>query len=412
MLNKETKYLKSPALSVSGKQGEDFIISNIINGKQFVVGDASLEILYAFDGTKSIPDLYVQFQTIKSTTIDGLCTYFKENQLIYDPNLADDDPAFTLIKPNHCLFDSEHYTLGSNHEGIVFIGIPFGKGNNLSDNCELTPGILRNFSKQFGLSMKGDDDLRTLELLFPVKKSFDNLRTLFRSNKMQDGGNLHLYTHENLSEQYKKIEHIAQTVASKQTTPFFIGGDHSITLPILRGVHKNHGKVVLIHIDAHTDTYTQAVERVYPDRNHHHGNFVSHALEEELLHSVYQFGIRGLSNFGQRENHPSQHIYAIHEVQEIIKGHLNPEIPKNIPVYLSVDIDVLDPSLCPGTPTPVPGGLSLSELLLLIDKLLHGRSLIGADLVEIHSDRDHDNITVHTALLVQLFILNYFNLPH
>lgn len=393
---------------MTGKQGDDFVLSNILSGKQFVMGDKSLEILLAFEGTRKLSDVASQFEDVSSNAFKGLFEYFIGNKLIYDIDDKEFDPSFEITTPNQKLFDLDYFNFSKEQKGVVFFGIPFGRGNTLSDNCELTPSIHRNFTKQFGLNFNQEKALNTFEALLPIKVNFDHLRQLIETNNLWDGGDLYLYNHEDVSDNYKKIEKLSHNAAVAGNFPYFIGGDHSITYPILKGLHQEYGKIVLIQLDAHTDTYSHGAEKAFPQRNHHHGNFVKFALESDILHSVHQFGVRGLSNYGQNPMYDNQYIYPANSIEGILNGSIPCDIPDGYPIYLTVDIDVLDPSISPGTPTPVPGGLLLNDTLSLIQKILADRTLVGADIVEIHNDRDKDNITLHTALLIELLTLNYF----
>ena len=181
-----------------------------------------------------------------------------------------------------------------------------------------------------------------------------------------------------------------------------IGGDHTIALPMLRAVAREHGPVALVHFDAHLDTWD-----TYFDAPITHGTIFRRAFEEKLLvedHSVH-VGIRGPlydqadldddAGFGFRTIRASDvDVLGVRQTIEAIT-----ERTDGLPVYLSLDIDVLDPAFAPGTGTPEAGGLSSRELLSVL-RGLTGLNLVGGDVVEVSPPYDHAEITALAAATV------------
>ncbi len=205
------------------------------------------------------------------------------------------------------------------------------------------------------------------------------------------------------------ITRTAAEIIAAGTTLITLGGDHSITLPLLRAHAQKHGPLSLVHIDAHLDTWEAEFEAV----PYSHGTPFRYALQEGLIRKdeYMQIGIRGpVSGENDYEDARSlgARIVTIHEVME--KG--IPEILKEIharmkgPVYVSVDIDSADPAYAPGTGTPEVGGLTSYQLLQLV-RGLHGLNLIGFDLVEVSPPFDHSDIT---AILASNIVFEYLSL--
>jgi agmatinase len=181
-----------------------------------------------------------------------------------------------------------------------------------------------------------------------------------------------------------------------------VGGDHTIALPMLRSVVREHGPVALVHFDAHLDTWD-----TYFDAPVTHGTIFRRAFEEGLLiedHSVH-VGIRGPVygsadldddlRFGFR-------IIRATDVDDLgVRGAIEAITARaaDLPVYLSIDIDVLDPSAAPGTGTPEAGGLTSRELLRML-RGLTALNLVGADVVEVAPAYDHAEITSIAAATV------------
>ncbi len=185
-------------------------------------------------------------------------------------------------------------------------------------------------------------------------------------------------------------------------TVIAIGGDHTVALPMLRSVVREHGQVALIHFDAHLDTWD-----TYFSAPITHGTIFRRAFEENLLvedHSVH-VGIRG-PIYGQADLTDDQGFgFRTIRASDIdtlgVGGAIDAIVERvgDLPVYLSVDIDVLDPSFAPGTGTPEAGGLSSRELLRVL-RGLTSINLIGADLVEVAPPYDHAEITSIAAATV------------
>ncbi|MBL4802007.1 MAG: agmatinase [Emcibacter sp.] len=181
--------------------------------------------------------------------------------------------------------------------------------------------------------------------------------------------------------------------------PISMGGDHTITLPILRQIAKKHGPVALIHVDAHTDTNdTMFNEKIT------HGTIFRRAIEENLVdpNFMIQIGPRATGysaedfdwarNQGvQLEQAESCWYHSLAPLMDEYRKKVGPDRP----VYLTFDIDGLDPSVAPGTGTPEPGGLTGSQGLEII-RGAYGLNIVGADLVEVSPPYDQSG---NTALL-------------
>ncbi len=199
-----------------------------------------------------------------------------------------------------------------------------------------------------------------------------------------------------LSKTYQRIETWFERGLKLGKRFVAIGGDHSITLPILREIRKSVGKPVrLIHFDAHFDTYPAAWDCEY-----HHGSFARHAVEEGLIDpkGSIQIGIRGPLAGGQDLDFVRKHGIRVATVDEIrlrpgLEGFIRslPEFGDD-PVYISYDVDCLDPAYAPGTGTPVPGGLTTFETQTIL-RALKIKRLVGADVVEINPAYDVAEIT-------------------
>jgi agmatinase len=196
------------------------------------------------------------------------------------------------------------------------------------------------------------------------------------------------------------IERTVSAVLEQGATPFLVGGDHSLTYPALRAVAARHGPVALVHVDAHLDT---SGPEVWGDADHH-GTPIRHAIEEGLVAPgrLWQIGIRGPWNGSSDGDVAARHGGRIVDADEIARrgpADIATEIrgvAHDCPVYLTFDVDAVDPAFAPGTGTPVPGGLTAREALALV-RGLAGARLVGMDLVEVAPALDHADVTAHLA---------------
>jgi agmatinase len=205
------------------------------------------------------------------------------------------------------------------------------------------------------------------------------------------------------------ITKTAGEIIETGTTLITLGGDHSITLPLLRAHAKKHGPLSLVHIDAHIDTWESEFEAV----PYSHGTSFRHALQEGLIRNgeYVQIGIRGPVS-GENDYSDAAALGArtitIHEVMERGIQIILEEIRQRMtgPVYVTLDIDSADPAFAPGTGTPEVGGLTSYQLLQLV-RGLRGLKLIGFDMVEVSPPYDHGDIT---AILASNIIFEYLSL--
>ncbi|MCY0860728.1 MAG: agmatinase [Sulfolobaceae archaeon] len=176
--------------------------------------------------------------------------------------------------------------------------------------------------------------------------------------------------------------------------PFIAGGDHSITLPVLRAMNKKYGKLNLVHLDSHYDFWDS-----YWGKKYTHGTWLRRALEEGLLKSVIQAGIRA-STFSKEDLDDKKRLgirsYTIRDMKYNVKEIISEINSLEGPTYISIDIDVVDPAFAPGTGTPEVGGLTSFEIIEFIRQLRFKR-LVGFDVVEVSPPYDLSELTTMLA---------------
>jgi agmatinase len=262
----------------------------------------------------------------------------------------------------------------------VLLGVPFDAGTTYQPGARFAPWEVRRASA-------------LLQPFHPVHQV-----DVFSAVDVVDGGNVAFPPFDAGAMR----EAVRATVAGwleLDAAPFVVGGDHSVALPVLRALAGKHGPVAVLHVDAHFDTSGPETWGAA----HHHGTPFRHALEEGLVApgQLVQVGLRGPWSYaGERElleKHRARSI-SMTELDERGPSYVAAEVRERLagkPVYVSFDIDAIDPAFAPGTGTPVPGGLTSREALALL-RSLKGLPIAGMDVVEVCPAAD---INGNTSLL-------------
>lgn len=260
---------------------------------------------------------------------------------------------------------------------VAIVGVPFDGGTSFRPGARFGPSNVREASRL--LRPGFHPELQT---------------TAVEAAQFVDAGDLSCTPYDNVLA-VKQIQEQATGLVAKDKTVIAIGGDHTIALPMIRATAAVHGPVALLHFDAHLDTWD-----TYFGEEITHGTMFRRAFEEGLLveDRSMHVGIRGpvydKDDFIRDHEFGFQIIrcsdidtMGIPAVVQRIKDRIG-----DTPVYLSIDIDVLDPAYAPGTGTPEMGGMHSREILQTL-RGLSGLNIVGADVVEVAPAYDHADIT-------------------
>ena len=272
---------------------------------------------------------------------------------------------------------------------IALIGIPFDGGTTYRPGPRFGP---RNIRVQSAMIRPWNPVLKI--------NPFDKWR-------IADLGDLSINP-LSIEDTYQRITDQLGDVLQAGARTVCVGGDHSILLPILRAIHKKFGPVGFIQLDAHGDTWGG-----YFGSPHSNGTPVKYAVEEGLIAkgAALQVGLRGQVYSEHDFDFAQKHRIQIVTAEEFHRGgvHLVKKHLKKIgnrPIYITLDIDVVDPAFAPGTGTPQVGGLSSAQIIELV-RALKGLQIVGCDLVEVSPPYDTAEITSLLAanLLYELICL-------
>ncbi len=187
------------------------------------------------------------------------------------------------------------------------------------------------------------------------------------------------------AESRAEIERQVRLVAGEGRAPILLGGDHSVTYPILRAIAPLHPKLTVLHIDAHPDLY----DEFEGDRYSHACPF-ARVMEDKLVTHLVQVGIRTMT--GHQQEQATRFGVSTIDMVAWTDG-ARPAIGG--PVYISIDLDGLDPAFAPGVSHREPGGLSVREVLAMLHTI--DGPIVGADIVEYNPAQDLAGLTAHVA---------------
>jgi agmatinase len=258
---------------------------------------------------------------------------------------------------------------------VALVGVPFDGGTTYRPGARFGPRHIRVQSA----------------LIRPYNPVLDV--NPFERKRIGDYGDLPVNP-LSLEDTYTRIEQGLGPLVETGVVPVSVGGDHSVTLPLLRAVARRHGPLALVQIDAHSDTWDE-----YFGSRHSHGTIIRRGIEEGILvpGAILQVGIRG-QVYGKNDfDFSRQHGIEWITCEEFHRKGLRAVRPKltrlrKRPCYLTFDIDAVDPAFAPGTGTPQVGGLSSAQALELL-RALRGLGIVGADLVEVAPPFDSSELT-------------------
>ncbi|GLY53271.1 agmatinase [Lentzea sp. NBRC 102530] len=262
------------------------------------------------------------------------------------------------------------------HADVAVVGVPFDTGVSYRPGARFAPSAVRQASR----------------LLRPYHPGLDV--SPFERVQVVDAGDIAVNPFH-IGEAIETIEGAATDLQADGTKLVTIGGDHTIALPLLRAVSRVHGPVALLHFDAHLDTWDTYFGEPYT-----HGTPFRRAVEDGVLdtEALSHVGTRG-PLYGKKDLEDDRRLgFGIVTSSDVLRRGVDETVDAlrqrigDRPLYVSIDIDVLDPAHAPGTGTPEAGGMTSRELLEIV-RGLRGLNLVGADVVEVAPAYDHADIT-------------------
>ncbi|OPC77077.1 agmatinase [Embleya scabrispora] len=230
--------------------------------------------------------------------------------------------------------------------------------------------------------------------------------------RVVDAGDVEMFAGD-IENSITAIENAVYTIASSGAIPLVLGGDHTVALPDITGVARHHGfgRISVVHFDAHADT-----AHIEFGHLHGHGQPMRRLLESGAVRGdrFLQMGLRGYWPDAETLDWMADRDMRSYEMSEIVARGLDTCVDEAMAialddcdgVFLSIDVDVVDPGMAPGTGTPEPGGLTSRQLLDTVRRLAFQLPVVGVDVVEVSPPYDHADITAMLANRIVLECLS------
>ena len=272
-------------------------------------------------------------------------------------------------------FSQENEDIIENSFGII--GVPFDSTTSYHSGSRLGPIVVREAS--FG---------------------FEKYNTVFNKDlttSFYDFGDVNVIP-GNCQKTCDIVEETVNELLDLNIKPIIIGGEHSASIGAIKALIEKYGKLTVIHLDAHRDLAFDFIGEKYS-----HATVMRRAHEMGV--NLIQIGIRSASKNEEEFVKSTYNIQTfknkdVHKHMDAIEYYL---INIDGPVYISIDMDVVDPSIAPSVGNPTPGGLFISEIETIIETLAH-KNVVGLDVVETSSDRLGDNTAVVAAKIIYDFL--------
>ena len=393
--------------SVDDSSG-DRVIVNTLTGQRLQMTQESMKILGAFrtqcalsDAVKSLGisdyDGDEKLRSIVSPLIDAcfllrVCDAVRHEQESLRMIVNTD----CLVRPRTTFAHCPSVRVAEVEEGtIVIAGIGIDQATTGHPGARFGAERLREVSSRF---ITYDRDVFTL-----ANRGWylaDAGKTILEGVRFIDVGNVVHQLSEDAQGLYERCYHAALSIHQRKALPVFIGGDHSISAPLILACREVHEDITLIHFDAHTDLgeWDASV-------THHHGNVISRVLHENPKLEMFQFGIRGFTGTPQSGGR-CQAVSQV-EIESDLDGVIARYIPQERKCYVSIDVDVLDPSVAPGTGTPVPMGIMPQTLLRLLQVVATQNRIVGIDIAELCPSLDRDDMTASLVFHILMRLLGW-----
>jgi agmatinase len=288
------------------------------------------------------------------------------------------------------MFRTPFRTPGQPPSDIAIVGVPYDGGNIVHPGTRHAPRELR---KRSCIDQEYRVDFATRKPMgwFEVA----NLKRLLEGVTIADLGDLRFTYGEAPEVIFDRLGSVCTEIVREGFFPAFIGGDHSISYPIVEALQRDR-EIQVVWFDAHTD-----YGELFPGICHNHKNVVRRIFTLPNVKRVINVGHRGYTSSDKVNRRPEK-FFMVHAAQARHEGEypLLQAMHPDLPCYISIDIDVLDPIYAPGTSTPVPGGLTPEELKLLLRVVGESHQVLGCDLTEVNPSLDSSLLTLIQAYQV------------
>lgn len=377
----------SKALQITHENSET-VVSNILTGRCLSVAPHIEKLLYfcktareeeeiiAFLSDVNVPSKYI------SATIVSL---LKKNILVAEEN----DMFVDTIPAHPTLWGS--VPLVKSGTKIIILGAPFGFGNTEDTRCKDFPMYFRKYIWGYYSCKKlahNIDQLNPME--FGPGFNFSNFKEVIRRCSIADIGDVMFFSGETSDMFYSRLKNISKNIFQNSLIPICIGGDHSITFPIIAALNEVENPFIVLHFDAHADMKNGAVMKLHEclgEKIVNHANVINRILEFHNVVHIYQIGVREPFLYNDKK------ITRINICDINKTKFLSDLISTSMPVYITFDVDYFDVSLSSGTASILPNGGDYDSTFKFLAEILKHKCVLGMDIVEANPSLDIRNTT-------------------
>ncbi|MGF6949209.1 agmatinase [Neobacillus sp. B4I6] len=275
---------------------------------------------------------------------------------------------------------------------VAVIGVPNDMGTQWKSGARMGPRGIREGSTLYSFGLNGAYD---------IEKDITYLGPRW---KVVDCGDVDM-VHGDMMQCHENTEEAIRKIVSKGAMPVVLGGDHSITIPVGKGLEEL-GPFHVIQIDAHLDWADHRSGQRYG-----HGSCIRRLSEMDHVQKIFQFGIRGISSSLKEDVDAAREygsvILSPRQIRKMGIESVLELLPEGEKYYITLDIDGLDPSVAPGTGTPSPGGFIYDEVNELLEGIAKRGKVIGFDLVEVAPPYDPAGMTGQVGARLALDLLSF-----
>jgi len=302
------------------------------------------------------------------------------------PRLGTAQTAPTFVGVRTFLSAPYEPDLDKLHADFAVLGVPFDEGTWGQPGERYGPRDLRENSQEYAHDLT--------EGFYYI----DGDRTVLKGKHWVDVGDVIIYPTVP-AETDAKITEAVKKILAKKAFPIVLGGDHSITFPVIRAYDI---PLTIVHIDAHLDTWNGA------PGNLDHASWVLRVAKLPTAKKIVQIGMRGIANDAEASGNAKAigtKVVTSEEIHRRGVASAIEAIPQSENIYITFDVDSMDPTLAPGTGTLEPGGLNFAEIDELMKQIPTKGRLVGLDIVEVNPYRDSSGRTAQTAIRLMVDLL-------
>ena len=403
-------FVTSKAIKIIPRESH-FEVVNFISGKCFRIS-APIKFLLDDYSKKQLPLTHIRKRLKQAQheeqKVNEMIAFLVRNEILAPTHI---DQTAQLTRHQTSAFGVEYIDLSKiTQSKVAFVGIPYGAGNPKNNLCREFPNKFRDYTSTSMNLHNTYHDLRFETINERI--NFNPLLKLIASNSICDLGNIFLINNEDSPKVISKISQVVHKILKKECFPFFLGGDHSVTYPVVKGFSKVYNEFQIIQFDAHVDYKNSEVYNFYCDCKHmimNHATVVNNILELPEVQKVVQIGIRSLV----RPCINDERVTTIwmDEANSQIRT-IRDAINFDLPLYITLDIDFFDPSIAPGTANPILHGATFEQFCFIVNEAIRGARIIGADIVEVNPSLDVSDLTMQLASYVTIVLTNAMGTSH